>query len=90
MELHAPTHRLLILDIGCFNFIMIYLLQTTFIHYKINKINLDLFPYLQFALMASPTSQGKPAVKLCTLFLGHTAPTRQNAGELKSPSLILA
>ena len=40
--------------------------------------------------MTLPTSQGKLAVKLCTLVLEHMAPMRQNAGELKSPSLMLA
>ena len=46
--------------------------------------------YMQFARMTLPTSQGKLAVKLCTPVLEHTALMRQNAGELKSPSLMLA
>ena len=54
------------------------------------KIKLYLFTFLQFALMASSTSQGKLAVKLCTPVLEHTAQTRRNAGELKSPGLMLA
>ena len=54
------------------------------------KIKLYLFTCLQFALMASSTSQGKLAVKLCTPVLEHTVLMRQNAGELKSPSLMLA
>ena len=45
---------------------------------------------LQFAPMASPTSQGKSVVKLSTLVLEHTVPMRQNVGELKSLSLIMA
>ena len=53
------------------------------------KINLYWFTCLKIVPMASPTSQGKSAVKLCTLVLEHTAPMRQNAGELKSPGLIL-
>ena len=55
-----------------------------------SKINFYLFVCLQFVPTASPISQGKSTVKLCTLFLVHTAPTRRNAGKLKSPSLILA
>lgn len=54
------------------------------------KINLSLFTFLQFAPKASQTSQGKSAVKLCTLVQVHMASTRRNAGELKPLSLMLA
>ena len=56
----------------------------------LNQPNLYLFTCLQFVPKTLPTSLGKSAVKLCTLCLVHTAPMRQNAGELKSPNLILA
>ena len=54
------------------------------------KIKLYLFTFLQFALMASSTSQGKLAVKLSTLVLEHTVSMRRNVGELRSLSLIKA
>ena len=57
---------------------------------KAAKINFYLFACLQFVPMISSTSQRKSAVKLFTLGLVHMASTRQNAGKLKSPSLILA